>query len=301
MTPSSESRICSWSLPDSRANRRSSGPVYTDAMSRLSDYSGIAYNPATASENRIHSDEIARQYGFRGGLVPGVTIYACMVEPAVRAWGLPWLSRGEASVLLRKPVYEGGAFRVCVEEGESIRCSVLDPDGVLCAEGSVSLPDEPQPPPVRRGDPPAPEKDARPDATRSALEQLRGDGMGALHWVWRGEGEGARYRADLADMPDLVRPDRAGWAHPGFTLGLANWVLSANVSLGPWIHVESRVRHHAPLALGSAVVVEGRVRDLFEKRGHEFIDLDVEIYDEADAPLLSCFHRAIYRLRPAVS
>ena len=31
----------------------------------------IAYNHATESENKIHSDEVARRYGFRGGLVPG--------------------------------------------------------------------------------------------------------------------------------------------------------------------------------------------------------------------------------------
>ncbi len=268
-------------------------------MARLRGYSGIAYNPATASENLIHSDEIARQYGFRGGLVPGVTVYACLVEPALRAWGLEWLSRGEASVILRKPVYDGGAFRVDVDTGERARCKVTDAEGVLCAEGSVALPETRLPEPARRGDPPAPEKEARPDATRDVLERLREEGLGAFQMVWRGQGENARYRADLADMPDLVRPDRAGWAHPGFTLGLANWVLSGNVRLGPWIHAESRVRNHAPLAFDSPVTAEARVTDLFERRGHEFVDLDVEVYGKADVPVMSCFHRAIYRLRPA--
>lgn len=268
-------------------------------MTQPTGYAGVAYNPATASENRIHADDVARQYGFRGGLVPGVTVYACLVEPAVRAWGLDWLSRGEADVILRKPVYDGGAFRVDVEAGEPARCRMSDADGVLCAEGSVVLPETPSAAPRRRGDPPAPPRDARPDATRAALERLRDEGMGAFHTTWRGEGENARYRADLADMPDLVRPDRDGWAHPGFVLGLANWVLSANLRLGPWIHAESRVHNHAPLAFDSPVVTEGRVLDLFERRGHEFVDLDVEVYGKADVPVMSCFHRAIYRLRPA--
>ena len=98
-------------------------------------------------------------------------------------------------------------------------------------------------------------------------------------------------------MPDCVRPDRDGWAHPGFTLGLANWVLSANVRLGPWIHVESDVTHHAACALGTEVHVEARVTDLFERRGHELVDLQVEAFGEESTPLLSATHRAIYRPR----
>ncbi len=98
-------------------------------------------------------------------------------------------------------------------------------------------------------------------------------------------------------MPDLVRPDRAGWAHPAFTLSLANWVLAANVRLGPWIHVESRVRHHEAVSLGTSLVVEASVEDLFERRGHEFVDLDVVAYGVEGRPVFSAFHRAIYQLR----
>jgi acyl dehydratase len=263
-------------------------------------YSGVAFNPATASENRIHSDEVARQYGFRGGLVPGVTTYAYLVEPAIRCFGLDWLSRGEASVVLRKPLYEDVAFEVVVSrEGSGYRAAVVDADAVVCAEGSFSLPERAGDPPAQRGDPPAPRRDARPEATRAAVEELRAKGLGAFEIAWKGVGELARYHADLADMPDLVRPDRDGFASPAFTLGLANWVLSANLRLGPWIHLESRVRHFAPLALGRSVRVEAEIADCFERRGHEFVDLDVAAYGEGGAPLLRAFHRAIYRLRPA--
>ncbi|MGH9139401.1 MAG: hypothetical protein ACRD0G_20510 [Acidimicrobiales bacterium] len=54
----------------------------------------VAHNTATASANRIHADEVARQFGFRGGLVPGVDVYAYLTHPAVAAWGLAWLERG---------------------------------------------------------------------------------------------------------------------------------------------------------------------------------------------------------------
>ena len=271
-------------------------------MPSLRGIEGVAWNPATASENRIHSDEVARQYGFRGGLVPGVTVYALLVEPAVRAWGLDWLTHGSATVTLRKPLYEGERFRVEVDEpgeADERRCRVWGPDEVLCADGSVSAPGATDGPvPVRRGDGRVPPRGERPDATRALLEDLRGKGLGALALRWDGTGEQGRYRDRPADMPDLVRADRGGFAHPGFSLGLANWVLSNNVRLGPWIHVESRVRHHAPLPLGTTTLTEARISDLFERRGHEFVDLEVAVFDDDDRPLLSAFHRAIYRLRP---
>ena len=36
----------------------------------------VAYNTAIASDNKIHDDSVAHQFGFKGGLVPGVDVYA---------------------------------------------------------------------------------------------------------------------------------------------------------------------------------------------------------------------------------
>ena len=38
----------------------------------LSPYRVEAFNTAKASENKIHDDDVARRFGFGGGLVPGV-------------------------------------------------------------------------------------------------------------------------------------------------------------------------------------------------------------------------------------
>jgi hypothetical protein len=269
-------------------------------MERPSGWHGTAYNQATASDNRIHADDVARQYGFRGGLVPGVTVYAYLVQPAVAAWGLDFLSRGAASVRLERPLYDGGSFGVTVEPSgaAAYRGELHDDAGTVCARGDVSLPGEAGAPPIRRGDPPAPRPEARPEATRAALEHLRESGMGALALEWRAGGEMERTTRDLDAMPDVVRPDRGGWANPAFTLGCANWVLARNVRLGPWIHVQSDVRHFAAVPRDGRLVVESRVVDLFERGGHEFVDLDVAIFLAPATPALATRHRAIYRLRP---
>jgi len=262
-------------------------------------WSGVAYNQATESDNRIHADDVARQYGFRGGLVPGVTVYAYLVQPAIEAWGLDFLARGAATVRLERPLYDGSAFTVAVEpdDGPAYRGEVRDPDGTVCARGDVSMPTEAAMPPVLRGDAPLPRGEARPEASRAALERLRETGMGAVSFEWRASGEMERTTRDLDAMPDLVRPDRGAYANPAFTLGIANWILATNVRLGPWIHVQSEVRHFAAVPRGSRLVAEARVVDLTERGGHEFVDLDVGVFLAPDVPALAARHRAIYRLR----
>lgn len=269
-------------------------------MAEPESWQGIAYNQATESENRIHSDEVARQYGFRGGLVPGVTVYAYLVHPAIEAWGSDWLGSGSASVVLRKPLYDGAKFdvRVTPDGPDAFRAEVIDADGVLCADGRVGVSASSEQAPTLRGDFEVRSSDKVEHASRPVLEALRENGMGAVRFEWPGKTDYDRYTKLLDDMPDLVRPDRGGYANPGFSLGLANGVLARNVKLGPWIHVQSDVRNLAPIPAGSQLVVEARVTDLFQRSGHEFVDLEVAVFVEPDSPVLTVSHRAIYQMRP---
>ena len=52
-----------------------------------------ARNLSRDSENRIHDDEVARRYGFAGGLVTGTTVYAYLSHPLVLVWGPPQTCR----------------------------------------------------------------------------------------------------------------------------------------------------------------------------------------------------------------
>ena len=60
-------------------------------------YQVSAYNTAKASENKIHDDATARRFGFSGGLVGGVHVYAYMTHLPVAHWGRAWLERHHAS------------------------------------------------------------------------------------------------------------------------------------------------------------------------------------------------------------
>src|SRR5215475_4070341 len=109
-------------------------------MSTLS-YSVQAFNTAKASENKIHDDEVAKKFGFGGGLVPGAIVYAYMTHLPIERWGQAWLERGTAECRFSKPVYDGDQVTVTATERDGVLDIRLECRGVVCASGLAALPD----------------------------------------------------------------------------------------------------------------------------------------------------------------
>src|SRR6202047_2284786 len=80
--------------------------------SYLGPYPVEAFNASKDSENKIHDDSVARRFGFGGGLVPGVDVYAYMTHLPVQRWGRAWLERGTIECRFAKPVYDGNQATV---------------------------------------------------------------------------------------------------------------------------------------------------------------------------------------------
>jgi acyl dehydratase len=257
-----------------------------------------ARNTAPESENRIHDDAVARRYGFGGGLVPGVTVYAYLTRPVVEAWGPAWLERGTMDVRFVAPVYDGDEVVVGPAReagGLAVELGVTNGEGRLCATASAGLPGAPSevPDPRDWAVVPLPAPDERRPAARDAIRSVAT--LGALGATFRADA-GAAYVEAVGDDLALYRGTNAV-AHPGWLLSLANHVLASNVALGPWIHTASEVRHLGLVTDGDRVSVRARVVDLSEARGHELVHLDV-IMVVGERAVLRVRHSAIYRLRP---
>lgn len=270
-------------------------------MSIAESYRGSAYNPVPESENRIHSDEVAHRFGFRGGLVPGVVVSAYLLHPAVEAWGVDWLSRGGAKVVVEQPLYDGEDFDVVVEGASEhgYAAKLLGIAGDPRARATVTLPNVAPEAPTFRGDPRLSRGHDRATASRASLERLRDRGLGAVRVRWP-EAEITSYTKDSADMPRLLRLDAEGYANPAFVLGMSNWALAANIRMSPWLHLQTEHQNHAVIPPGSELVVEQRIADLFEKKGHEFVDVELAAFllgKHEGQPVMSAKLRAIYRLR----
>jgi hypothetical protein len=269
-------------------------------MSIPQPWQGEAYNQVPESENRIHSDEVARRYGFQGGLVPGVTVSAYLCHPAIEAWGMDWLERGRARAVVSTPLYDRKRFRVELSDptASTYDAALTDEDGTRCATGSVELPDVIPTPPSMRGDPRIGEGFQRPRASREVMEELRGRGLHAIRARWDTAAEITGYLRDPSEMPKLLQPEGDGYANPAFVLGLTNWALGGNVIMEAWLHLQVESQNYRPIPRRSELVVESAIADLFEKKGHEFVDLDVAAYLlDTHEPVMSARLRAIYKLR----
>ena len=135
----------------------------------IAAYEVNAFNTATASENKIHDDAMARRFGFRGGLVPGVEVFAYMAHMPVARWGRNWLERGQAECRFLKPVYDGAVARVtATEDGDALELSVTSGQD-RCATGRAFIPADGRPAPAIDALPAATPPAERPAASETSL------------------------------------------------------------------------------------------------------------------------------------
>ncbi len=286
----------------------------------------VAHNADTESENRIHDDSVARRHGFGGGLVPGVTLYAYMAHVPAALWGREWIERGTMAARFLKPVYDGERVEAVGEPvggaGEGAPAAVtlrlVGPDGETRATGRASLPEAPRGLPAPgTADPPggATGADLIDDPTERPLPRRPGDRPPADE---RSLAPGTvlgtvvgHYRAPAAPAfleeihEDLALFSDGAVAHPGWLIRFANAAMASNVSLGPWIHVESEAAHLGAVTDGAELRFRSRVSEEYERHGHRYALLDGLLVTTTGAgapepvacPVMHVHHRVIYRLR----
>ena len=262
--------------------------------SALGPYRVEAFNASKESENKIHDDAVARQFGFTGGLVPGVDVYAYMTHLPVARWGRAWLERGTADCRFLTPVYDGDTAVVTATEGEEGLELRIESHGELCVTGRAALASTPVHAPAAFSEAPVPPE---PPANRPpADETTLAVGTRLATIPFRVTDEYAEeYLRTVRDRDPLYTRD--GLVHPGTILHIGNWVLRHNVVLGPWMHVGSTVQHFAAARIGDELSARALVTANYERKGHRFVDLDVLVYANGNTPTARLNHIAIYRPR----
>lgn len=249
-----------------------------------------AHNTATASLNKIHDDAVAREFGFHGGLVPGVDVYAYMTHPPAEAWGREWLASGRMSARFVRPVYDEDEITVSVNEaGGTVTIEVIDSAGVVCATGQAS-PGRDTPVPNTTDWPATPLPESPPLASPEAFAAM--PVLGSIE---------SRFEAGAApDYLGAIRENLAVYdevAHPGWLLRHANTILGSNVRLGPWIHVSSDVTHHSLVTDGDRLSTRAHVVSTDDRRGHRFVTIDVALFANDSRAVSMVRHTAIYEPR----
>lgn len=262
-------------------------------MPETFSYAINAFNTATESANKIHDDTVAKNLGFRGGLVPGVDVYAYLCHIPAEVWGVAWLERGTMTARFASPVYDGDTVEVTgVRAADNvIELSLLDSNGGFCASGVASLLVAPNPAPLPSD---WPDFAADGNRTKASPETLTSLPMGALDVGFHAD-KALAYLDDIREHDPLFRV--GGMAHPGWLLRYCNFVLTSNFELGPWIHVESTTEFLSPLRDGERLQTRAKVSGVDERGGHRFVDLDILQVANGKRPVARVAHRAIYQPR----
>ena len=261
-------------------------------MDAPAPYRVQARNLSHASENKIHDDDVARRFGFQGGLVPGVEVYAYMTHLPAARWGVDWLERGTAECRFFKPVYDGKLATVSATGTTGALSIIVESEGERCASGAAALPDEPGAVPVAPHATPIPASDDRPEADEASLATGRRLSSHPLHLT---PDRLQQYFADIGETEPLYA--RHKLVHPALMLRLSNAALKDNVKLGPWIHAASSIRHCGLAHAGESLAAHAEVAANYERNGHRFVDLDVVVIADGIRAVAQVRHTAIYRLR----
>jgi hypothetical protein len=271
--------------------------MYTTGM-QLQSHTLTAHNDAAASANKIHDDTVARQYGFRGGLVPGVSVYAYMTYPLAHSFGEAWLTRGAVQVQFAKPVYEGdqitvtGTVHTVAESEVRFDLASTNAEGVACGVGTAALPTASGTAPDPAEIPAGPRQAPRVPISWDAV--VVGQPLPPLLLTVTPQ-DNEEYCHTHADDLVLYRGTR-GFVHPGILLRQCNRIFSEHFVLGPWIHVASDITTYRPCQVGETLEIHGGPVQKFEKKGHAFVVLDVLIHAAGEA-VQRVKHTCIFRPR----
>ena len=250
-------------------------------------YQATARNFAHDTENRIHSDEVAAQFGFAGALVAGAAVFGHMTRPLVDALGTDWLANWTADVRFLKPAYHGDALTIHHEVARAehtVRCHAR---GVLLAE-LTSTPGNAESESTVVGA--GATIDERPKIHRDNV--VVGEPFPA--WTWSPDAvANAESAAQVEDDLDCYR---SGVIHPNAILATANGAFTRRYRLPAWIHVGSTVRFHRLLRVGDVIEVRTVPTRKWRRKGHEFVSLDIAyLVDGAVATEIR--HVSIFRVR----
>lgn len=255
----------------------------------MSTYEVVTRNYSAATENKIHSDDIAQKYGFRGALVAGVAVFGHLTHPLVERFGERWLARSVNHTRFFKPAYDGERLIVSLEESDDgILVQGHDAEGTLLAELRSSMPDVlPEPEDSSIFDP-APRQAERGEMTWDAITE--GEPFPEWHFQVITD-ENDRYAERIADELPIYR----FVAHPHWLLSVANQTLTREYVMPAWIHVGSEIRFRELVRVGDTLSVKAVPVEKWERKGHQFIKLYIA-YHRLEVLTTEIFHTAIFRV-----
>lgn len=265
--------------------------------SPIGNFQILALNDAEQSENRIHSDDIAVQYGFDAALVSGVNVFGYLTQPLVRRYGAAWLERGVLDVLFIKPSYQDKLLTIVTEDlGEqsgqrSHLTTAFNEQQVPVARLESWLPAKLSPPDAWAAMPNGTPTNTRPEISWDAIKLEQAAPY--FQWLPTREENDEHVRVQR-DQAECYHGDSA-LLHPYFLLDACNKTLMRMFYLPAWVHTGSKIVLRKPLRVGDRIEIRAVPIDKWERKGHQFIKLYIAMWKDSELAV-EVEHSAIFQL-----
>jgi acyl dehydratase len=247
--------------------------------------------------NIIHSSEGAAQYGYKGPLVGGVTVYGWAIPAVLQTFGETWLDSGWVDVAFRRPVYPGDEMTVDVLPTGDITASLemKNQDGEVCVSANLGMgvPDFARDYvlPSRRTAEPLPLE--RPQLTMASAPVGNDLRPMAVPYTLQ---DARDYASDKQRDPDPRWSEPGGRIHPGWLAAQMTPLIHHSYNYGPAIHSRSQLQNLRPALLGQTVTVTGHFLQAYERKGHHYGVVDGVILGEDGSELCYIRHTTIFEV-----
>lgn len=236
---------------------------------RVASWSVRAVNLPEHADNPVHTDDGAVAAGFPRAIVAGTTVYAYLTRPAVDAWGPDWMAEGGGEVRFQHPVFADDVVS-CDFDGDDRTATIT-----ARVDGDVR---------------------ATFAAERAAASREFGPGTKLGRMEVDLDDQLCHYGVRVGDDHPLHGRDIA---HPAIWPIIGNRVMLRHLVSGPWVHVRSRIVHHAPAPTGTVAAVEARIVDRSIRRSGTWYTVDVAVSIDGRR-CATVEHEAIIELAPSV-
>lgn len=266
-------------------------------MTTISDFSILAFNNAQSSENRIHSDEIAAKFGFKGALVSGANLFGYLSQPLVAHYRESWLQTNIINVEFIKPAYQDDLLTIKTKDlscdsSSRAHCTYMyNAENQLLAKLKSSQPDQ------------LPEVNQLAQIYRKPEELKRQE----ISWdiinenkpwptyVWKPTQEDNLQRVSTQRDQCAIYQSTRGHIHPYYLLESCNKALMRKFIMPAWIHTGSRLILRKPLQVGQTIEIRTTPAQKWERKGHQFVKLYIAMLTD-NTVALEAEHIAIFKI-----
>ena len=254
----------------------------------LESHSVIAHNDSESHENKIHSDDVAQQYGFEGALVPGVTVIGHIMRVPVAGWGERIFTGTRANVRLLKPTYHQDRLTISGSvSGGTMQVECHNDSGVLLAPMTLE---------TWNGDlAPITSIGKRPVSAKAeiATKNLH-VGLATPEFTTTPDLETHLDLCELlGDTNSLYFDGTTPCVHPLWTFRELNSAFTRTWTMPVWIHVGTEITWIHPIRVGDEVAINMTPLTQWERKGHEFTTLGVTLR-VGNTVCIDARHTAIY-------